>query len=93
MVDIIDHGGIGRRRRGGLARRADRQDPRLPGGEDRRAFLDILGAVVGDFNWVCHAWCLMTNRYHLVVETPDGNLAKGMRGSRSAQFRLKQSMG
>ena len=31
------------------------------------------------FNWLCHAYCLMTNHYHLMVETPDGNLAKGMR--------------
>ena len=34
---------------------------------------------MGRFNWVCHAYCLMTNHYHLVVETPDGNLSKGMR--------------
>ena len=31
------------------------------------------------FNWVVHTWCLMTNHYHLVVETPDGNLSAGMR--------------
>jgi hypothetical protein len=29
--------------------------------------------------WVCYAYCLMTNHYHLVVETPLGNLAKGLR--------------
>jgi putative transposase len=29
--------------------------------------------------WVCYAYCLMTNHYHLVVETPAGNLSKGMR--------------
>lgn len=33
----------------------------------------------GRFNWALHAYCLMTNHYHLLVETPDGNLAKGMR--------------
>ena len=47
--------------------------------EDLRSILDILGAVTEDFNWVCHAYCLMCNQYHLLVETPDGNLAKGMR--------------
>ncbi|MGA7980210.1 MAG: transposase, partial [Chromatiaceae bacterium] len=31
------------------------------------------------FNWVVHAYCQMGNHYHLLVETPDGNLAKGMR--------------
>ena len=30
-------------------------------------------------NWRCHANCLMTNHYHLVVETPEANLSKGMR--------------
>ena len=34
---------------------------------------------MADFNWICHAYCLMTNHYHLVIETPDGNLSKGMR--------------
>ena len=31
------------------------------------------------FHWLCHAYCLMNNHYHLVIETPDGNLSKGMR--------------
>ena len=31
------------------------------------------------FNWLCHAYCLMDNHYHPVIETPDGNLSKGMR--------------
>ena len=47
--------------------------------EDRAAFLSILGEVVGRFTWRCHAYCLMTNHYHLLVETPDANLSKGMR--------------
>jgi REP element-mobilizing transposase RayT len=46
---------------------------------DRRLFFDVLAGVWGRFNWVIHAYCLMTNHYHLLVETPDGNLAKGMR--------------
>ena len=46
---------------------------------DKVNFLEILGQVVGQFNWTCHAYCLMTNYYHLVIETPDGNLSKGMR--------------
>jgi len=39
----------------------------------------VLGQVCGRFNWVVHAYCQMGNHYHLLAETPDGNLAKGMR--------------
>lgn len=42
-------------------------------------FLSILGDVIARFNWICHAWCLMDNHYHLLIQTPDGNLSKGMR--------------
>ncbi len=31
------------------------------------------------FNWLCHAYCLMNNHYHLIIETPEGNLSRGMR--------------
>ena len=47
--------------------------------EDRLLFLDILKKVNERHNWLCHAYCLMNNHYHLVIETPDGNLSKGMR--------------
>ena len=59
--------------------RGDRREPIYEDDEDHRAFLDVFGAVIEDFNWLCHAYCLMDNHYHLLVETPDGNLAKGMR--------------
>lgn len=59
--------------------RGDRREDIYEDDNDRRAFLDVLGQVVADFNWICHAYCLMTNHYHLVVETPDANLSKGMR--------------
>lgn len=41
--------------------------------------MEILGEVVRIWNWICHAFCLMTNHYHLVIETPEGILSKGMR--------------
>ncbi|MEP1445732.1 MAG: transposase [Paraglaciecola sp.] len=41
--------------------------------------LEILGEVCERHNWVIHAYCLMTNHYHLLVETPDSNLSTGMR--------------
>jgi REP element-mobilizing transposase RayT len=46
---------------------------------DRELFLSILGEVCQRFNWHCHAYCLMSNHYHLLIETPDANLAQGMR--------------
>jgi putative transposase len=47
--------------------------------EDRERFLVILGSVVDRYNWVLHAYCLMGNHFHLLVETPDPNLSAGMR--------------
>jgi len=47
--------------------------------EDRVTFLNVLHLVISRFNWLCHAYCLMNNHYHLLIETPDGNLSKGMR--------------
>ena len=46
--------------------------------DDRTGFLEILGRVVERYSWICHAYCLMTNHYHLLIETPDANLSRGM---------------
>ena len=46
---------------------------------DRIEFHRLLGEVCDRFNWSMHAWCQMGNHYHLLVETPDANLAAGMR--------------
>jgi putative transposase len=59
--------------------RGDRQEPIYEDDQDRRGFLDVLGSVVERFRWLCHAYCLMGNHYHLVIGTPEGNLSKGMR--------------
>ncbi|MGA7966863.1 MAG: transposase [Gammaproteobacteria bacterium] len=59
--------------------RGDRREDIYEDDEDREAFLAVLAEVVRRFNWICHAYCLMDNHYHLMVETPDGNLSKGMR--------------
>jgi REP element-mobilizing transposase RayT len=45
---------------------------------DRHAFLECLGNVVQRFHWLCHAYCLMGNHYHSVIETPEANLSQGM---------------
>ena len=47
--------------------------------EDSQRFLDILGEVCGRFDWRCLAYCLLPDRYHLVVETRQATLARGMR--------------
>ena len=59
--------------------RGDRQEAIFDDDQDRQAFLKLLGEVVLQFRWLCHAYCLMTNHYHCMIETPEGNLAKGMR--------------
>jgi REP element-mobilizing transposase RayT len=45
---------------------------------DRTAFLEIIADTVERFSWLCHAYCLMTNHYHLLIETPHANLSRGM---------------
>ncbi|ACH39882.1 transposase of ISGbem_B, Y1_Tnp domain-containing [Citrifermentans bemidjiense Bem] len=47
--------------------------------KDRTIFLDILARSCNLFNWLCHAYCLMGNHYHLIVETVDDTLSRGMR--------------
>jgi len=47
--------------------------------EDRLNWLKLFNEVCSRFRWICHAYCLMTNHYHVVVETVKGNLSKGMR--------------
>ena len=59
--------------------RGDRREDIFLNDVDRRDWLDVLGATCQRFNWVVHAFCQMTNHYHLLLETVDGNLARGMR--------------
>lgn len=46
---------------------------------DRSQFLSLLAHVVDRFSWLCHAYCLMDNHYHLLIETSQPNLSLGMR--------------
>jgi len=46
---------------------------------DRIKYLNVLHTTIERFNWMCHVYCLMGNHYHLMIETPDANLAKGMK--------------
>ena len=47
--------------------------------KDWMKFLGFQARITKQFNWICHAYCLMGNHYHLLIETPDPNLAKGMK--------------
>ncbi len=42
-------------------------------------FLEIVGEACGRFDWRCYAYCLLPDRYHLLVETGQPTLARGMR--------------
>jgi putative transposase len=46
--------------------------------EDLRTYLRLLRSVVKSFGWHCLAYCLMPNHVHLVIETREPNLGKGM---------------
>ncbi len=59
--------------------RGNEKKPVFKTDTDRQNFLNTLQHVNKRYNWICHAYCLMTNHYHLLIETPDGNLAIGMR--------------
>ena len=61
-----------------LLDRGDRQEAIFRDDTDRRSFLETLGQVCGRTGWRVHAWVLMTNHYHLLVETPEANLVAGM---------------
>ncbi|MBI4170122.1 MAG: transposase, partial [Candidatus Aenigmarchaeota archaeon] len=54
----------------GNARQPVYRDP-----ADRQTFLDVLAQVVDRHRWLCHAYCLMGNHYHLLIETLDASLA------------------
>jgi REP element-mobilizing transposase RayT len=51
---------------------------------DRRRFLSVLEKVVLERSWLCGAYCLMTNHFHLLVQTPNADLAVGMHQLNSA---------
>lgn len=46
---------------------------------DRVSFVSLLGKEIQQQGWLCYAYCLMGNHYHLLLETPEPNLSRGMR--------------
>jgi REP element-mobilizing transposase RayT len=59
--------------------RGDRREAIFLNESDRAEFLRTLGQTCQKTAWQVHAYCLMTNHFHLVVETPQANLALGMK--------------
>ena len=59
--------------------RGNRREDIYESNKDREVFLSILDDVCEKCHWVCHAYCLMSNHYHLLLETPEANLSVGMR--------------
>ncbi|NTW67236.1 MAG: transposase [Nitrospirae bacterium] len=62
-----------------ITSRGNERKPVFKSDQDRLSFLNTLQHVNKRYNWICHAYCLMDNHYHLLIETPDGNLSVGMR--------------
>lgn len=58
--------------------RGNRRQPVFVDRGDREAYLTLLGRAVSRMGWRCLAYCLMDNHVHLVVETPQPNLGRGM---------------
>lgn len=47
--------------------------------EDRKSFLFRLGQVCGSHGWRVHTWVMMSNHFHILLETPEANLVTGMK--------------
>jgi len=59
--------------------RGDRRNPVFADDQDRQRFLETLTEACQKTGWQVHAYCLMRNHFHLVVETPQANLVAGMK--------------
>jgi len=59
--------------------RGDRRDAIFHDDRDRELFLATLGEACEKADWLVHAYCLMGNHFHRVMETPKGNLVAGMK--------------
>jgi REP element-mobilizing transposase RayT len=75
--------------------RGDRREPIFRDDSDRRLFLETLGQACAKTGWQVHAYCLMDNHFHLVLETPQANLVTGMKwflGTYTARFNRKHKL-
>jgi putative transposase len=78
-----------------LMNRGDRREPIFKDDKDRQRFLETLGQACGKTGWQVHAYCLMLNHFHLVVETPKANLVTGMKwflGTYTSRFNRRHKV-
>ncbi|HLF50201.1 MAG TPA: transposase [Methylomirabilota bacterium] len=74
--------------------RGNEKRPIFSDDADCHGFLRLLATVVDRYHILCHAYCLMNNHYHLLLETPDANLSSAMRqlnGVYSQRFNHRHS--
>lgn len=62
-----------------LTARGNAQQPIFLDEIDRQQFIRLLACEIQQQHWRCYAYCLMDNHYHLVIETPEPNLSRGVR--------------
>ena len=62
-----------------VVNRGDRREDIFVGDADRDLFLELLGQACAKTGWKIHAYVLMSNHYHLMLETPQANLVAGMK--------------
>jgi REP element-mobilizing transposase RayT len=75
--------------------RGDRREPIFKGDSDRQNFLETLGEACVKTGWRVHAYCLMPNHFHLVIETPQPNLVAGMKwflGTYTSRFNRRHKV-
>jgi putative transposase len=75
--------------------RGDHQERIFRSAGDKELFLQTLGEACEKTDWQVHAWCLMSNHFHLVVETPGANLVAGMKwllGTYTMRFNRKHKL-
>ena len=58
--------------------RGNRKEEIVRDTRDRLRFLQLLEQIVTTLEWRCHTYCLMTNHYHLLVQTSDADISRGM---------------
>ncbi|MDX8406563.1 MAG: transposase [Mariprofundus sp.] len=62
-----------------ITSRGDGRDLIFLSDRDRLIFMDLIGELSSRFQWLIYAYCLMDNHYHLLAETQEANLCRGMR--------------
>src|SRR5439155_14992333 len=72
-----------------------RREPIFGDDADRKRFLETLGEACVKTDWQIHAYCLMPNHFHLVVETRNANLVAGMKwflGTYTSRFNRRHKL-